>query len=160
MNAIHSTIFVLTFLGVSAQAEEATILAQPNSPLEIESYTNRYAPPDRVGNGTVIHRASVRNTSGQVVEAYGLGFYIFDAFKRDMGRPFIGYAMDRVVADATDSPGWEQRPGSAFLFDNHGHGLAYVAIARMKDGTIWKADNSDIQRQLEDFQFTLSDGSE
>ncbi len=138
-----------------ANAEKATVLVQESAPLEITSYTNRYKSPDRVGDGTVIHRAQVQNVSNQPVEAYGLGFYIFDAFNRDMGRPFVGYAMNQVMVDASDEPGWEQRASSAFLFQHHGHGLAYVAIVRFKDGSIWRADNSAITKQLEDFELLL-----
>ena len=64
--------------------------------------------------------------------------------------------MNNIIVNASDSPGWEQRPSSAFLFERNGHGLAYVAIARLEDGTIWKADLDDIARQLEDFELELS----
>jgi hypothetical protein len=138
-----------------AKAEEATILVQASSPLEITRYSNRYKPPDRVGDGTIIQRASVKNISEKKIDAYGIGFYIFDAFKRNMGRPFVGYAMNSVEISGNDSPGWEQRPSSAFLFQNHGHGLAYVAIVRFEDGTIWEADSNSITKQLEDFEFEL-----
>ncbi|WP_037317087.1 hypothetical protein [Ruegeria halocynthiae] len=151
-------LFFTCFLGLiapMANAEKATVLVQESAPLEITSYTNRYKSPDRVGDGTVIHRAQVQNVSNQPVEAYGLGFYIFDAFNRDMGRPFVGYAMNQVMVDASDEPGWEQRASSAFLFQHHGHGLAYVAIVRFKDGSIWRADNSAITKQLEDFELLL-----
>ncbi|SLN67370.1 hypothetical protein TRL7639_03878 [Falsiruegeria litorea R37] len=151
----YALLCCLSILAPTAHAEKATILLQEDAPLEITNYTNRYKSPDRVGDGTVIHRANVKNTSNQPIEAYGLGFYIFDAFNRDMGRPFVGYAMDRVVVDASDDPGWEQRPGSAFLFRRHGHGLAYVAIVRFEDGTIWRADDSSITKQLEDFELLL-----
>ena len=153
---IASTLTLSLLFGHCAYAEQATVLLQAGAPLEIVSYTNRYKAPDRVGDGSVIHRATVQNVSDQPVASYGLGFYIFDSFKRDMGRPFLGYAMNNIILNASDSPGWEQRPSSAFLFERNGHGLAYVAIARLEDGTIWKADLDDIARQLEDFELELS----
>ncbi|WP_424985393.1 hypothetical protein [Microbulbifer sp. S227A] len=152
--------FAIVFFALSvsfAQAENALILAQDNSPLRIESYTSRYKKPDRVGDGTVIHRVGIANTSKDYVSAFGIGFYIFDAFKRDMGRPFVGYSMSGVEVDAIDEAAWEQRPGSAFLFKDYGQGLAYVAIVRMEDGTIWRADESEILKQIEDFEFSLED---
>jgi hypothetical protein len=112
-------------------------------------------PPDRVGDGSIIHRATVINSSGQGVEAYGIGFYIFDAFDRDMGRPFIGYSMSPVSIGSDDRVGFEQRPRSAFLFDRHGKSLAYISIVRMEDGTIWKADGDDVARQIEDYELEI-----
>ena len=150
-------IFAFSFLATTAFAEQATILKQDGAPLEIVTYTNRYKLPERAGDGTVVHRALVKNVTDQPVVAYGLGFYIFDAFKRDMGRPFVGYAMNEVKLDGNDDPSWEQRPSSAFLFRRHGQGLAYVAIARLEDGTVWRADESSIARQLEDFELLLED---
>ncbi|MBM1309068.1 hypothetical protein JQT66_04450 [Sulfitobacter mediterraneus] len=144
-----------TFSGTGAAAEEAKILKQDDSPVTIETYTNRYKSPDRVGDGTVIHRVEVKNISEQDIDAYGIGIYIFDSFNRDMGRPFIGYAMSRVKAGALDTAGFEQRPRSAFLFENNGQGLAYIAIVRLADGTIWEADTDKISRQIEDFELQI-----
>jgi hypothetical protein len=152
---LFSAIALLTILKTSVSAEEATVLSQADAPLEITKYANHYKSPDRIGDGTVLHRPVVKNSSEKIIVAYGIGFYIFDAFKRDMDRPFIGYTMSTVPVSQSDAPRWEQRPNSAFLFQNYGHGLAYVAIVRFEDGTIWKADESSIIGQLEDFEFEL-----
>ncbi len=148
--------FLFYALAAPAFAEDATILLQADAPLQIVNYTNRYKAPDRVGDGTITHRATVENVSGQDIEGYGLGFYVFDSFNRDLARPFVGYAMTTLMNGSKDQPGWEQRPNSAFLFRNHGQGIAYVDIVRLADGTIWQADSSSITRQLEDFELTLT----
>ena len=156
--------FILTiFLCVQAQivnAETSTIFKQPDAPLEITSYNNRYKASDRYGDGSIVHRVMVKNQSTQKIDAYGLGFYAFDSFKRDMGRPFVGYAMNELVIDASDNPSWEQKPSGAYLFKKHGQGLVYVAIVRFTDGTIWKADKNDISHQLQDFELELDESSE
>ena len=150
--------FILASLVGVAHAEQSTLLTQSEAPLSITNYSNRYRPPDREGDGTVVHRATVTNVSKLRVDAYGVGFYIFDAFRRDMGRPFVGYAVNSIAVEGTDDAGWEQRPGSAFLFRKHGHGLAYIAIVRLEDGSVWRADDASFTRQLEDFELSLQRG--
>jgi hypothetical protein len=140
-----------------AFGQEAIIFEQSEAPLEIISYRTGYIPPDRAGDGSIRHSVTVRNNLEQNVEAYGIGFYIFDAFNRSMDRPFVGYAMNPIGSSLTDNPRWEQRARSAFLYDGHGQGIAYVAIVRFEDGTIWEASESDILRQLDDFELELSE---
>jgi len=77
-----------------------------------------------------------------------------------MGRPFIGYAMNEIATDMRDSPGWEQRPSSAFLFENNGQGLAYIAIVRFEDGSVWTADENEITFQIQDFELELTSSAE
>ncbi|WP_420327631.1 hypothetical protein [Mameliella sp.] len=153
--------FVLaTFLAVHSNAclaNEEIVLKQPNAPLAIVSYQSSYKSADRgIGDGSIIHRLEVKNVSDKKVEAYGIGFRTFDTFKRSMGRPFVGYDMSVVATGISTSPIWENRALSAYLFRRHGIGVAYVAIVRLEDGTIWKADEASITRQLTDLELDLT----
>ncbi len=140
-----------------AFAEQADILIQAGSPLQIESYRNYYKNPDRFGDGSIMHMVTLKNVSDQPVEGYGLGFFAFDSFNRSLGRPFVGYSMSPVASEAQDNPSWEHKPLSAFLFDGNGRALAYIDIVRLKDGTIWKANMNEINAQLRDYELNLDE---
>ena len=151
--------FLVLLLPINtAQAGNEIILKQNNAPLEISNYSATYRSPDRgIGDGSIIHRLSVKNISDQTIEAYGLGFYAFDAFNRSLGRPFVGYDMSAISAAELFQPSWENRVVSAYLFRKHGTAAAYVAIVRFRDGTIWKANETDIAIQLESLELELSE---
>lgn len=144
------------FVGQQLHAEQAIVLDQPDAPISISRYVNRYKTPARVGDGTVMHSVDVKNVSNQNIDAFGVGFYIFDSFNRDMGRPFIGYSMTPITSNSDGSARFEQRPRSAFLFERNGQGISYIAIVRLADGSIWKADNDNIARQIEDFELLIT----
>ncbi|WP_152475144.1 hypothetical protein [Roseovarius sp. THAF9] len=148
---------LVAIFGQAVSANEEIILEQPSAPLEILAYNSSYKNPDRgVGDGSIIHRINVKNTSDQRVEAYAIGIRTFDAFKRSMGRPFVGYDMSAVDTGKDAAPIWENRTLSAYLYRTHGTGIACVAIARLEDGSIWKADEAAITRQLTDLELNLT----
>lgn len=150
-------LIVSLLLAGQAAANEEIILVQDGSPLVIEAYDASYKMPERgIGDGSIVHRLSIRNVSESKIQAYGIGFHTFDAFKRSMGRPFIGYDMSVISVGDQASPLWENRALSAFLFRRHGLGIAYVAIVRLEDGTIWRADESSITGQLTQLELDLT----
>lgn len=146
-------LFALSALPVMAQ--EGIILEQEDSPIQIEWYKPHYKSEGRIER--ISHRVKLSSTGDKQVEAFALGFRIFDAFNRNMDRPFYGYSMDGLFVGVEQDFGWEQTAPNTFIFRRYGTGVTYVAIARLSDGTIWKADELSIQLQLEDLEFDLNE---
>jgi len=155
----HLPVIFLILLSNAAYGKtESHILQQVSAPIEILSYSASYRSPDRgIGDGKIIHRVNVKNTSSKEIVAYGIGLQVFDAFNRSLDRPFVGYDMSNLPVDEALQPGWEQRALSAYLFKGYGTGVAYVAIVRFRDGTIWKADPTNISNQVTDLELELED---
>ncbi len=141
-------------LAVPVSANEAIILKQDDAPIRIDWYKANHKSTGRAG--VISHRVSVTALTENSVQAFALGFHVFDAFDRNMDKPFFGYHMERLAAGAEQSAVWEQNARDSFTFTRYGTGVVYVAIARLFDGTIWKADEVDIQLQLEDLEFELN----
>lgn len=157
----YAAILFMALSITPALATEVHVLDQPDAPVKISGYTASYKSPERgIGDGSIIHRMTVESTSGERVVAYGIGFQVFDSFKRSLGRPFVGYDMIGVAGDYKATPIWENRATSAYLFQGHGTGVAYVAIARMADGSIWKANESSIENQLTNLELDLAASEE
>ncbi|MDF1716003.1 MAG: hypothetical protein P1U75_04920 [Antarcticimicrobium sp.] len=157
MRKIFPLLFILC-LATVAQATEIKILEQIGAPLRISSYSANYKSPARgIGDGSIVHRFVVENIGEQDVVAYGVGIQVFDAFKRSMDLPFVGYDMSGIKVGSTQDPVWERRSLSAYLFRRYGTAVAYIDIARFADGTIWKANQGSISAQITDLQLEMSE---
>ena len=148
----------LAFFTYSAAAlgNDGMIIEVPGSPLTITSYEVAYQEDSRYAREGVRHRVTVENDGDQDVSAYGIGFFAFDAFNRNMGRPLTGIDMDTVSVGGSSSGGWVQSVSAAFTFQGYGTGVAYVRKARLADGTVWEGDMEYVLQQLQDIESGLS----
>ncbi len=139
-------------------AEDAVILSQKVTPLQILSYTSAFqsksrgrydSHPDRI-----LHKLTYKNVSDQAIVTLRLGITAFNALNEFMGK-FGGWSTDSLDPGKENKGSWAQTPYAAFSFKNYGTGVVYVESVRFSDGTIWRADLDDVLEQLQKFEDTL-----
>lgn len=135
-------------------AESAVILKQSNTPLKISSYTASYVPELSRSSEKIKHSVSYHNTSSKEIVALQIGLTAFDAFNGFMGR-FSGWSIEKIPPGGAKSGEWTQRPYAAFSFENYGTGVAYVNAVRFSDGSIWRANLSEVLAELQKFEKDL-----
>jgi hypothetical protein len=150
------SVMILVFSAVGfANGENALILTQKTPPLKITKYETRFqneirttylSHPDQIR-----HTVSCQNISGKPVVAYQIGLVVFDAFNNFMDK-FNGWSIKSIPIDGNADGVWEQRPYNAFIFESYGTGVAYVNAVRFEDGTIWRADLTEILLGLQKFE--------
>ena len=143
-------------LAFAAQAQEAVIIQQSGSPLEIISYSAQYVEGGRYSTEGVRHSVTVKNTGDQNIDAYTISFRSFDVFNEDMGRGLGGISIKTLAPNASTDGSWNQRPYAAFSFDTYGTGVAYVSRVRLGDGTIWSADQEYVLSEMQKIQDDLT----
>lgn len=147
---------VLLLTTFAVAQNEARVIAVPDAPLAIVRYEVRYSEDGTYTTEGIRHSVSIQNSGGKDVVAFGIGFYAFDAFKRYMGSPLNGIAIEsiEVSSEPTGNMVWFQRPRAAFTFKHYGIGVSYVRIVRFADGSIWEADMDYVLQELQ----TIEDG--
>ena len=158
MTTRHFSLAAAILVASTATAvAEAVILSQPDAPLEITRFKATYSS----GSGSypregIEMRTSIKNKSNQAVTAYGLGFYAFDVFNEPLGRGLNGISLEAIDRDKEVTGAWAYQPLAAFKFERYGTGVAYVRQVRFADGTVWKADLSDVLRELQKIEDSLT----
>jgi len=139
-----------------SNAQEAVVIQQSGSPLEIVSYSAHYVVGGRYSTEGVMHSVTLKNTGPQNVFAYTISFRSFDVFNEDMGRGLGGISIATLAPNSTTDGSWTQRPYAPFSFDKYGTGVAYVSRVRLEDGTIWSADQAYVLSQMQKIQDDLT----
>ena len=147
---------IASLLANIAQAQEAVIIQQSGSPLEITSYSARYVEDSRYTTEGVEHSVTLKNMGDKDVYAYTISFRSFDVFNEDMGRGLGGISINTFGPGETVSGSWKQRPYAAFSFEKYGTGVAYVSRVRLSDGTVWSADQTFVLGKLQEIQDDLT----
>lgn len=155
MNLKSSVFIAAVAFSFMALAEEARIIAVPGAPLTITAYQAVYQEDGRYQTEGVKHSVTVSNGGGNEVAAFGIGFFAFDAFNDNMGRPLTGIDMDSVELGGESSGTWVQRVAAPFTFQKYGTGVAYVRRARLKDGSVWEADLEFVLQELQKIESDL-----
>lgn len=145
----------LTFL-ISANAQSVQTLDQTDAPLTINGFTAQYQEGGRYSSEGIRYDVSFTNNTDQEIVAYAIGFYAFDVFNRSLGRPLSGFSVTKISPGGSDYGTWVQRVSSPSLFKDYGTGIAYVARARLADGTVWSYDEGSILSQLQEFEESLT----
>lgn len=144
------------FLPILAVAEEAVIIQQASSPLQISEYEANYAQKSSYSREGIAHKVTFTNVADQAVVAYRITFNAFDVFNEDMGRGLGGISIENIGPGATGKGSWRQSPYAAFSFDSYGTGVAYVSTVRLKDGTIWTFNKDDVLAELQKISADLT----
>lgn len=147
--------FTLTFL-LSINAQSVQILDQADAPLTLNEFTAQYQEGGRYSTEGIRYDVSFINNTDQEIVAYAIGFYAFDVFNRSLGRPLSGFSVTKISPGDSDDGAWVQRVSSPSLFKDYGTGIAYVARARLADGTVWSYDEGSILSQLQEFEESLT----
>lgn len=154
-------IALLLCVGVApAAAENSVVLKQSAAPLTITSYRasfkeetsgSRYTRPT---SDQIKHEVTYTNNTGKEIVALQIGLTSFDAFNGFMGR-FSGWSIERIPAGGSKNGEWTQQPYAAFSFQQYGTGVAYVNAVRFADGSIWRANLSEVLAELQKFEKEL-----
>lgn len=149
---------VILVMAIVTNGETAVILTQQASPLKIIKYEVKFEEEYRGTYGShpdqITHSVTCQNTSGKVVVAYQIGLVAFDAFNNLMDK-FSGWSIKNIPINGNLSGAWAQRPYATFSFEKYGTGVAYVNATRFEDGTIWRADLSEVVVELQKFEKDL-----
>ena len=129
---------------VAAPPPRAIIIAQPNSPIEIATYTARFQRRTNYQQEGISHSLAYRTRGSQKVVAIRFGLVAFDVFNRFLGKTG-GISMDDLVPGKTQTGDWVSSPYADFSFLT---GLAYVDLVRLEDGTIWQADEATVLAEI------------
>lgn len=129
---------------VASPPPNAIIIIQPNSPVEIGSYTAAFQRRSQYTTEGIRHNLEYRNRGSQKVVAIRFGLVSFDVFNRFLGKTG-GISMDDVMPTKVDKGEWIASPYADFSFLT---GLAYVDLVRLEDGTIWQADEATILAEV------------
>jgi|SaaInl5LU_22_DNA_1037371.scaffolds.fasta_scaffold27240_3 hypothetical protein len=148
--------FSLFFISL-VKAETSIIIAQPGSPLEIKTYVASYQPElGRYQREGVKHEVVLKNVSEQNVNAYRVTFQSFDAFNEHMGRGLGGISIETINSESDSSGTWVQSPYAVFTFEKYGTGVAYVSSVRLADGSVWKANQEFILKEMKKISSDLT----
>jgi len=156
MKSILITLSFTLFLSFSVNAQTVQILDQENPPLIINEFTAKYQEGGRYSTEGIRYDVSFTNNTDQEIVAYAIGFYAFDVFNRSLGRPLSGFSVSKISPGGSDDGAWVQRVSSPSLFKDYGTGIAYVARARLADGTVWSYDEDSVLSQLQEFEESLT----
>jgi hypothetical protein len=154
--------FGLALLGcvLEATAQESVILKQSASPLTIVQYQAIFERESSGGRSIrgnpdqIRHTATYTNGTSKEIVALQIGLASFDAFNGFMGR-FSGWSLERIAAGATKTGEWAHRPYAAFSFQGYGTGVAYVNAVRFADGSIWRANLTEVLTEMQKFEKEL-----
>lgn len=152
---ISKLAILMVFVASNTIAGEAIVIDVPGAPLAIQNYEATYQEDSRYSREGIRHSVSITNNGDQDVLAYGIGFFAFDAFNENMGRPLNGIDMDTISVGSSSPGAWIQSPPSSFTFRNYGTGVSYVRIARMADGSVWEADMDYVLSELQKIESDL-----
>lgn len=148
----------LSLAPLQATANEAKVIEVEGAPLRIDGFSSTFRP----GGGsfssrdTVSHNIILQNVSDRKIVAYGLGLHLFDVFDEAMGRGLNGISVETIEPNGTTRGQWNDDPVSAFKFKDYGTSVAYVRQVRFDDGTVWKADLSQVLNELQEFESSLT----
>jgi len=153
-----SIVFFMLLVVTIAHGEKSVILPQKSAPLKITLYQAVYQNEFKAGSMShpdqILHSVVYHNVSGKVVVAYQISLVAFDAFNNLMDK-FNGWAIKTLPVDAHDGAEWIQSPYATFSFQIYGTGVAYVNAARFEDGSIWRADLTEVVLELQKFDTDL-----
>ena len=140
--------------------EKSVVLKQSGAPLSITQYSAKFEPEEDGGrysrghSDQIRHTVTYTNTSTKEIVALQIGLASFDAFNSFMDR-FSGWSVSQVQPNETKKGEWTQRPYAAFSFQSYGTGVAYVNAVRFADGSIWRANLSEVLADLQKFEKDL-----
>jgi len=159
--SIAATAVITLGTSVPAIAQESSVvLKQSGATLEITSYKASFEPETRAtsysrGNlDQVSHSVTYKNVSSKEVVALQIGLTSFDAFNGFMGR-FNGWSTERIGVGESKTGTWSQRTYAAFAFKGYGTGVVYVNAVRFSDGSIWRANLTEVLIELQKFEKEL-----
>nr|WP_321442405.1 hypothetical protein [uncultured Hyphomonas sp.] len=156
MKNFLTCVAIASTLTSMASAQEAVVIQQTGSPLEITSYSAQYVEGGRYSTEGVRHAVTLKNVGSQEVLAYTISFRSFDVFNEDMGRGLGGISIKTLAPGGTTDGSWNQKPYAAFSFEKYGTGVAYISRVRLGDGTIWSADQKFVLSRLQEIQDDLT----
>jgi hypothetical protein len=140
-----SAAVLATQVVAGADLKPATkIVAQPNAPLVIASYSARYHERSQYVTEGIHHAVQFENKSGRDVEAVQFGFVSFDVWNRFLDRT-NGLSIKTITAGKAERGTWVATALSDFSFLT---GVAYINRVRFSDGTIWTADMDAVVEEL------------
>ena len=129
----------------SAQLKpNAKIVAQPDAPITINTYSARYEQRSQYTQEGIQHELQYASKSDKTIVAIQFGLIAFDIWNEFLDRT-AGITMDQMVAGKPRTGRWVATAYSAFSFHT---GVAYVNRVRFDDGTIWTADQAAILAEL------------
>jgi hypothetical protein len=158
MAKVSSAVIVLIFAATLVNAENSVVLSQKASPLKIIKYEATYQEESRGAYSShpdqIRHTVSCENVSGNTIVAFQIGLVAFDAFNDFMDK-FDGWSIKTVSSGGNAESIWTQSPYAAFSFRKYGTGVAYISAVRFEDGTIWRANLTEILLELQKFEKNL-----
>lgn len=146
-------------IGSYSLAENAVILKQSDTPLEITSYIAKYKGERTAEvfarSEHIEHSVKLTNKSQKEIVAVRIGLVIFDVFSRFLGTSG-GIQIRSLPIGKQDDGYWISRPYGAFAFRKYGTGVAYVDLVRFSDGTLWRCDEDQVLAELQKFESRLT----
>jgi len=139
---------VVAFLSVGAGsralAPVTQVIAQPDAPIRITSYSAAYQEGGRYATEGIHHNVAYDSATDRKIVAVQIGLVSFDIWNEFLDRTG-GVSMDELAPHASSKGTWVARAYADFSFQT---GVAYVAKVRFVDGWIWEADLQSIAEEL------------
>lgn len=135
----------LIWASLGAALQPATkIIAQPDAPIAITSYSAAYRERTNYSQEGIQHSVEYRNNSGKVVDAVEIGLVSFDVWNEFLNRTG-GISLETLAPGASKKGLWIASAYADFSFLT---GVAYVRRVRFRDGSIWSVDLNAIAQEL------------
>ncbi|HWI18448.1 MAG TPA: hypothetical protein VNT81_11925 [Vicinamibacterales bacterium] len=151
MRTVQSLVFIaLTGLLLPGNAEaqrlkpSSKIVAQPDAPITIKAYNGFYRERTQYNSEGILHEVQYENKGAGQVVAVQFGFVSFDVWNEFLDR-LNGLTTEPLLAGKTETGRWSSTSYRGFSFLT---GVAFVSKVRFADGTIWRADEEVILREL------------
>lgn len=123
---------------------KSIIIPQTNAPVKITSYKAEFAEGNRYVDRGIEHSVKYKNTGSKRIEAIEFGLLAFDVWNEYLDKT-MGISIKANDPGDSEKGTWTSSTYASFSFLT---GLAYVSKIRYSDGTIWKADTSEIKTEI------------
>lgn len=151
---LAATLLLIIGSTAAARAEKAAIVALEGAPVKILNYTAEYDLAEK--KALVEHEIKYQNVSPAEIVSVRFGILEYNGYG-DLLDNFYGYALEDSSKGEKDSATFINIAEHARFFEDLGAGYVWVDALRYADGTLWRAERSQILAELQKLKPEISE---
>lgn len=137
-----------------ARAENSVIVAQEGAPLKVLNYTAEFDVADK--KPLVEHNIKYQNVSEAKILSARFGILEYNGYG-ELIDAFCGYTLEDSNKGEKDSTTFINQAEHALFFEKFGEGYVWVDAIRYADGSIWKADHTQLLDEMKKLKPEISE---
>jgi len=151
---LAATLLLVVGSNAVARAENSIIVEQEGAPLKVLNYTAEFDVAEK--KARVEHEIKYQNISAAAIVSARFGILEYNGYGERLDS-FCGYTLEDSSKGEKDSATFINIAEHASFFEDFGTGYVWVDAVRNADGTLWKADRSQLLAELQKLKPEISE---